>query len=119
MNGEFCVVYANLKPRPLKVAGIDSHGMLLFAASEDRSHMEFVRPPAGSKVGERLALANDAIPDFSQDFQAQLNPKKKVLEGTLPFLKSNDNCDACFDGIPLKTSGGIVKVATLKQSMIS
>jgi len=68
MNGEFCMVFANLKPRPLKVAGIDSHGMVMFAGNADHTAMEFARPPPGSKLGERIALSNDSIPNFSQDF---------------------------------------------------
>ena len=81
MNGEFCVVFANLKPRPLKVAGIQSHGMVLFAANQDRTAMEAVRPPAGSKLGERLALSKDElIPNFNGDFLPELKPKKKYME---------------------------------------
>ena len=119
LNGEFCVVFANLKPRPMKIAGIESHGMVLFAANEDRSKMEFVRPPAGSKLGERLALSDGSISTFSQDFQAELKPKKKYMENMLTLLKSNEKCEACYNGVTLKTSGGNVTVATLAQCMIS
>ena len=66
LNGQFVVVFANLKPRPMKVAGIDSHGMVLFAANDDRTAMEPVRPPAGSKLGERLALSDAGLlPGFT------------------------------------------------------
>lgn len=120
LDGQFCVVFANLKPRPLKVAGIDSHGMVLFAANADRTAMEPVRPPAGSKLGERLALSkDDLIPHFTQDPMPELKPKKKYMEQMLTLLKSNGKCEASYNGIPLKTSGGVVKVASLKDCPIS
>merc|ERR1719240_300424 len=104
LNGEFCVVFANLKPRPLKVAGIDSHGMVLFAANADRTAMEPVRPPAGSKLGERLALSqDDLIPHFTQDPMPELKPKKKYMEQMLTKLKSNAKCEASYNGVTLKT----------------
>lgn len=119
LNGQFCVVFANLKPRPMKVAGIESHGMVLFASNEDKTAMEPVRPPAGSKLGERLALSDNSIPNFSQDFQPELKPKKKHMENMLTKLKSNGKCEATYNGVTIKTSGGKVKVASLKDCMIS
>jgi len=119
MNGEFCMVFANLKPRPLKVAGIDSHGMVMFASNADRTAMEPARPPAGSKLGERIGLSDGSIPNFSPDAQKQLNPKKKHLEALLPLMKSNGKNEACYNGIPLKTSGGTVTVKSLSDCMIS
>ena len=120
LNGQYCVVFANLKPRPMKVAGIESHGMVLFAANADRTAMEFVRPPAGAKLGERLALAQgDLLPSFSQDFMPELKPKKKYMEQLLTKLKSNDKCEATYNGVTITTSGGVVTVASLKDCMIS
>ena len=46
------LVWVNLKPR--KLAGIMSNGMVMCASSEDKSVVELVRPPLGSKVGDRI-----------------------------------------------------------------
>ena len=65
----FCIVFANLKERPL--AGNPSHGMVLCASNADKSAIELVRPPAGSKLGERIQLSgNPGNIDsfFSQEF---------------------------------------------------
>ena len=47
-----CVVFANLKPK--KLAGIPSEGMVMCAQDDGRSKVQLMRPPAGSKVGERI-----------------------------------------------------------------
>jgi tRNA-binding EMAP/Myf-like protein len=53
------VVFANLKPR--KLAGFMSNGMVLCASTDDKSTIELVRPPEGSKVGERIQLTGNPI----------------------------------------------------------
>ena len=51
------------------------------ASNADHTAIEIVRPPAGSKVGERVTLEGNPIGDaFSQEWQKQLNPKKKIME---------------------------------------
>jgi methionine--tRNA ligase beta chain len=52
MRDRLVIVVANLKPSNLK--GIKSFGMVLCGANADRSVIEFVDPPAGSKVGEPI-----------------------------------------------------------------
>ena len=41
---------------------------------------ELVRPPAGSKLGERIKLEGNPIPNFSEDRQDELKNKKKHKE---------------------------------------
>jgi len=48
------IVLVNLKPR--KLAGFNSHGMVLCASNEDHTKVELLRPADGSKVGERVTL---------------------------------------------------------------
>mmetsp|Transcript_3458 Transcript_3458/g.5882 ORF Transcript_3458/g.5882 Transcript_3458/m.5882 type:complete len:95 (+) Transcript_3458:541-825(+) len=94
--------------------------MVMFASSEDRSQLEPVRPPPGSKIGERVYLEGDPLKDvFSQDKQPELKPKKKYMENFLTLTKSNDNCDACYNGVRMVTSAGPLKVYTLKNATIS
>lgn len=52
MTQGLVVVFANLKPR--KLADFISNGMVLCASTEDKSTIELIRPPEGSKVGERI-----------------------------------------------------------------
>ena len=51
MSG-LCVVMSNLKVRNL--GGFPSNGMVLFASSDDHNTLELIRPPKGSKPGERV-----------------------------------------------------------------
>ena len=52
LEGQRVLVLANLKSR--KMLGFPSHGMVLCAANEDGSKVEFIEPPVGAKVGERV-----------------------------------------------------------------
>ena len=54
-----CVVFANLKER--KLAGIGSEGMVMCAENDDHSEVQLMRPPVGSKVGDRIQLEGDPI----------------------------------------------------------
>ena len=70
----FVVVWANLKPR--KIAGLESNGMVMCAGSDDKSVIELIRPPAGSKVGDRIQLTGNPILGqlLSEDKQEIINP---------------------------------------------
>jgi len=54
LEGQRVLVLANLKTR--KLVGFPSHGMVLCAASEDGSKVEFIEPPADAKIGERVVV---------------------------------------------------------------
>lgn len=53
------VVFANLKPR--KLADFQSNGMVMCASTDDKSVIELIRPPEGSKVGERIQLTGNPV----------------------------------------------------------
>ena len=117
-EGSLCVVYANLKPR--KLAHIQSHGMVMCASNADHTAIEIVRPPAGSKVGERVNLEGNPIGDaFSQEWQKQLNPKKKIMEGFLGFTKTNDAGEAIYNGARWSTSAGTFIPSGIKNGNVS
>ena len=78
---QFVVVFANLKPR--KLAHIMSQGMVMCASNAEHTQIELIRPPAGSKIGERVSLQGNPIANFSQDKQDELKPKKKYMEQLL------------------------------------
>lgn len=117
MTKDLCVVFANLKPR--KLAHIMSQGMVLCASNADHTAVELLRPPAGAKVGERVFLEGQPIDGFSQDPQPELKPKKKYMEQFLTLAKTNDDCEASYNGVKWMTSAGPLKVASLKNSGIS
>ena len=54
MTEGLCIVFANLKPRPL--AGMLSAGMVMCAGNAEHTQVELMRPPEGCKVGERVVL---------------------------------------------------------------
>eukprot|EP00331_Platyophrya_macrostoma_P023724 CAMPEP_0176438174 /NCGR_PEP_ID=MMETSP0127-20121128/19116_1 /TAXON_ID=938130 /ORGANISM="Platyophrya macrostoma, Strain WH" /LENGTH=209 /DNA_ID=CAMNT_0017822053 /DNA_START=36 /DNA_END=665 /DNA_ORIENTATION=- len=110
------LVLANLKPR--KLGGFPSHGMVMCASNADHTAVELLRPPAGAKVGERVTLEDyDKVP---QTKEKPLDDKKhKTMEKTFPYLKTNDDLEATYNGKRLLTSAGSIKCATLKCASIS
>lgn len=52
--GQRVLVLANLKAR--KLVGFPSHGMVMCAVNEDGSKVEFVEPPEGAEIGERVMV---------------------------------------------------------------
>lgn len=118
LKDEFCVVFANLKPKKLGPIPA-SHGMVMMASNEAHDKIEILRPPKGSKLGERIQIEGNVIPNFSQEMQAVLNPKKKVSNFLLELVKTNDKSEATFNGMRWVTSAGPLKCATLKNGPIS
>lgn len=115
---EFITVFANLKAKTL--GPLKSQGMVMCADNGQDTHFEVIRPPPGSKLGERINLEGNPLgADFSQDYQEELKPKKKVKESLLALLKTNGQCEATYNGIRLVTSAGPLKVYTLTDSRIS
>jgi len=115
MTSGLVVVFANLKPR--KLADFQSNGMVLCASTSDKSVVELIRPPEGSKVGERIQLTGDPIlgKELSQEKEPFLNPKKKYFERILEKLCTNDNLEATYNNVTLRTSAGILTSKTLKN----
>jgi methionyl-tRNA synthetase len=75
--------------------------------------VELCEPPAGAAVGERVTVAG-----FAGEADEQLNPKKKIFEQVQPDLKTSDDLVACYKGVPLMTSAGPVKVASVAGASI-
>jgi methionine--tRNA ligase beta chain len=107
LKGEV-LVWVNLKPR--KLADIMSNGMIMCASNEDKSVVELIRPPAGSKVGDRIQLTGNPIngQPLSQEYEQTLNPKKKIEPKFMDKLLTNDKCEATYNGYILETSKGIL-----------
>ena len=51
----------------------------------------------GSKIGERVVL--EGLEDkYSQDWQAEVNPKEKILEKCFPLFKTDSEGYAVWNG---------------------
>lgn len=98
-----------------------SNGMIMCASTDDKEKIELIRPPEGSKIGERIQYAGNPIAGqpLLQEKEPVLNPKKKYMERFLPQLKTSDTCEATYNGVTMTTSAGPVKAASLKNANIS
>lgn len=95
--------------------------MVMCASNADHTAIELMRPPAGSKVGERIQLEGNPILGMpvGSEFQPVLNPKKKFAERFLPQLRTNDACEGTYNGVHLVTSAGRIISKSLANSSIS
>jgi tRNA-binding EMAP/Myf-like protein len=99
------VVVANLKPRAL--AKFMSNGMVLCATSPD-GKVEFVTPPEGAKVGERISFAGHV----GEPAAPSRMDKKKIFDSVAPGLVVGENGVCTYKGIAFMTSAGPCKVET-------
>lgn len=105
MEGKLVLVLANLKPRPMR--GFVSQGMLLCASTEDK--VELIEPPVGAVPGERVTIG-----DFVGEFDEVLHPKKNPWDALKEHFKTGtEEPIALFKDIPLQTSAGVPRAATL------
>lgn len=83
MENRTVMVLCNLKKRNL--AGVPSHGMVLCASNADHTAVEFVIPPEGAKIGERVQFG-----DLTGEPETESRlAKKKMLEKLAPDLKTD------------------------------
>ena len=97
-NAEVLVI-CNMKPN--KMRGLNSEAMVLCASNEAHTKVDFVKPPSGAKIGERVTFEG-----FEGEPEKVLNPKKKQLDKVLPKLKTDADGVACYDGKKAMTSAG-------------
>lgn len=100
LEGQRVLVLTNLKTR--KLVGFPSHGMVMCAASEDGTKVEFIEPPEGAQIGERVMVEGyDGEPATENQII-----KKKMLDAIFPDLVTDDSGVATFKGSPFMTSAG-------------
>lgn len=110
MKTGLCVVFANLKAK--KLGGVESEGMVMCGQNKEHTSVEIMRPPAGSQIGDRIQLEGHPFPE---EWQATLNPKKKVEGKLLPLLTTNDKCEGFYNGVKMVTAKGGNKPMTCKS----
>ena len=110
MEGARVCVIVNVKPGKLR--DVTSDGLVLCTSNADHTVVDFVVPPEGAAVGERVMF-----PGFEGEPEDVLNPKKKQLEGVSPDLKTNADGVACYKDVPFTTSAGVC-TSSLKDCFI-
>ena len=110
MTNADVLVICNMKPN--KMRGLNSEAMVLCASNEDHTKVDFVKPPSGAKIGERVTFEG-----FEGAPEKVLNPKKKQLDKVLPKLKTDADGVACYDGKKAMTSAGAC-TSSLKDCFI-
>lgn len=83
MKGQRLLVVCNLKPS--KMVGFVSNGMVLCAKKDGK--VEFIEPPAGAKIGERVAV--EAFAGGSAPITSTQVKKKKVWEAVAEVLRTD------------------------------
>jgi methionine--tRNA ligase beta chain len=124
MLGQRVVVVSNLKPR--KLMGFQSHGMVLCAMAPPieqdgpPSAIEFVLPPEGAQLGERVFVSMQAAPvEMAPAISPAQVKKRKVWEQIQPLLRVCADGTARFDGVAMECSTGVLTVPTIRNGQIS
>lgn len=98
------LVLCNLKKRTL--VGFPSHGMVLCASNADHTAVEFVVPPEGSVLGERVTFEGlDASVDPEPETKVA---KKKIFEMLAPDFKTDAAGNVVWKSHAAITSAGAV-----------
>lgn len=107
MKDRLVVVATNLVPADLQ--GVTSAG-LVFCASIGEN-VEILNPPEGSVIGEQVLVKDlNIVPDDAIT--------RKIFGKATKGLQTNDDCVACYKGVPLYTSKGNVRVISLQGAEI-
>ncbi|XP_053680153.1 tyrosine--tRNA ligase, cytoplasmic isoform X2 [Anopheles nili] len=106
LRDRLVVVLTNMKAS--KIRGVESEGLVLYAAGTDRC--EALAVPDGSKVGERIIVegfdnTNNPVPP--------LNPKKKVWDKIQAELHTGTEGEALWKEFSLMTLNGDRVTSTL------
>lgn len=99
------------------MGGFASNGMVMCSKVEDSSKVAFVRAAEGAKVGERVFLEGEG-PDTWAPAKPNAVKRKKVLEKTLPELKTDADSHCTWSGKRWATNAGLC-VATMANAPIS
>ena len=112
LQDRMVVLVSNLKAA--KLGGFKSEGMVLCSKSGDKC--EFLDPPAGAVIGERLMI--DGL--TGEPAKPNQVKKKKLWEAVAADLKTNSNRVACWQDKPLKCkNGGVCTTPSIPDALIS
>ena len=104
LENRHVLVLCNLKARNL--VGFPSHGMVLCASNADHTAVEFVAPPEGVALGERVTFDGITMQDPQPENKVA---KKKIFEKLAPDLKTNADGTVVWKTAVAQTSKGPVR----------
>eukprot|EP00455_Lapot_gusevi_P044655 TRINITY_DN560_c0_g2_i1.p2 TRINITY_DN560_c0_g2~~TRINITY_DN560_c0_g2_i1.p2 ORF type:complete len:319 (+),score=163.48 TRINITY_DN560_c0_g2_i1:68-958(+) len=117
LNGADVLVICNFKPAALR--GVESQGMVLAASNGDKTKVELVMAPAGSRPGERVVLENDNFQNSPADAEVNIKKKNNPWDTVRTDLKTNAELVATWKGQALVTSAGPCRVNSLADALIA
>merc|ERR1719428_1591451 len=112
------VVYCNIKPG--KMMGLESQAMVLAATKDKGADNEICKvldPPAGVTAGTRVKCGSYEIGSLSDTISVK--NISKVWTQVMPDLKTDDKCQASFQGQTLTLDGKAVTTEKLTGVPIS
>lgn len=113
MENALVVVITNLKAR--KLAGFESHGMVLCAETEGKASVELLIPPEGSAVGDKVHFEG-----FERNPVESLPGKNNAWDKTVADLKIDGSCVANYKGAAFTVEGkGVVKSKSIVNGVIN
>lgn len=115
MQGRKVLVLLNMKPTKLR--GVQSTAMVLCATAADKSKVELLDPPAGTKAGERVQFSGYEYTEDETTELARCNEKQRAA--ILLDLKTDASKNASYKGVQMMTTAGAVTVPSLCDSMIA
>lgn len=101
MKDKTVVVLLNLKPRKLR--NIMSCGMIMCTTNTDKTEIDFLIPPEGSKPGDVIFFEN-----HPREPDAVLNPKKKIFETLAVDFNVKEDLIVRWKNEPFRTKNGLV-----------
>jgi len=111
VQGARVICWCNSEPKPM--GGYTSNAMVLCASNADKTKTEFITPPEGAAIGDRVRVAgHDGV-------QLEKIVKKRIWDRASKDFSVNDELVATYKGIPFMTSAGPCKAQTLKGGKIS
>lgn len=111
LNGSLCLVFCNMKPKPLK--GVVSHGMVLCASNA--SKVVLVRPPPGAQPGDRIFFG-DSYKEPSKDSLPP--PSNSQLTEILSSFVTDDEGVVSWKGKKAWLSQGVLAVPDMKNCKV-
>ena len=113
MENALVVVITNLKPR--KLAGYESHGMVLCAETDGKAKIELLIPPEGSVVGDKVHFAG-----YERNPVESLPGKNNAWDKTVADLKTDTSCVANYKGAAFTVEGkGVCKAKSITDGIIA
>lgn len=112
MENAHVIVLCNLKSK--KLAGFPSHGMVMCAETPDKSAVELLVPPEGSKPGDLVTIKG-----FERKPADVLNPKKKILESVIGDFNIDASGVAKYKDAEWTTEKGTIVSENIRNGIIA